>query len=70
MSATTATNNEQDDFSDAELRAIQLQLALLAREATDYPLQCSLGTYAFLFDSKDEIKVILDTLNEELAQAA
>ena len=70
MSGTTSTHGEDDTFSGEELRAIQSRLARLAHETTAYPLECSLGTYAFLFESRDDIKIILDNLNEEIREAA
>jgi len=70
MDGTTSADHEHDTFSDDELRVIQSRLASLARETTSYPLETSLGAYRFLFESRDDIKVILDNLNEEIRQAA
>ena len=46
---------------------MQAQLASLAEETTDYPLECSLGAYDLLFESRDDIEVLLDSLSEEIA---
>jgi hypothetical protein len=53
---------------DDDLRTIHLQLEMLAQMTTDYPLECSLGTCSFLFDSRDEIQILLESLTEELSQ--
>ena len=57
--------NKQDTSAD-ELEAMRSRLASLAQEATEYPLECSLGTCELLFESRDDIEVILDNLNEEI----
>jgi hypothetical protein len=66
MDGTTSAANEPDNFSDDDLKAFQSQLASLARENTAYPLEYSLGAYDFLFESRDDIEVILDNLSQEL----
>jgi len=66
MGGTNSQVNAHGKFSDDELEAFQAHLAALAQEATDYPLECSLGTCNFLFESRDDIKVILDNLSEEI----
>ena len=66
MGGTTSAADEQDNFSDDELQELQSQLALLARETTAFPLEYSLGTFDFLFESRDDIEVILDNLNTEI----
>ena len=67
MGGTILSANARDKFGNDELEAYQSRLASLARETTDYPLECSLGTCAFLFESRDDIEVILDNLNEEIS---
>ncbi len=62
----TTVANEQDNLGADELEALQSQLASLAEETTDYPLECSLGAYQLLFESRDDIEVILDNLNKEI----
>jgi hypothetical protein len=66
MSGTTSANNEQDHFSDDELKSFQSQLALLARDATAFPLEYSLGAFDFLFESRNDLELVLDNLNEEI----
>jgi hypothetical protein len=67
MGGTTSTANAHGNFSDDELAALQSRLASLVKETTDYPLECSLGTCNFLFESRDDIEVILDHLSEEIS---
>lgn len=67
MGRATSATNEPDHFSDDDLKAFQSQLASLAREATDYPLEYSLGACAFLFESRDDIEIILDNLSQEIS---
>jgi len=66
MGGTASATNERDHFSDDELKSFQSQLALLAREATAFPLEYTLGAFDFLFESRDDIEIILDSLNEEI----
>jgi len=67
MNGTTSiANDDPDTFSDDELKAFQLQLASLARDARAYPLEYSLGAYDFLFESRDDIELILDNLSQEI----
>jgi hypothetical protein len=66
MGSTTSAANEPDNFSHDDLKAFQSQLASLVQETTTYPLEYSLGTYDFLFESRDDIEVILDNLSQEL----
>jgi hypothetical protein len=66
MGVMTAANNESDRFNRDELEALQAQLESLARENTAYPLEYSLGACDFLFESRRDIEVIVDNLNEEI----
>ncbi len=50
-----------------ELESFQSRLASLAQETTDYPLECSIGSYELLFESRDDIEIILDSLSEEIS---
>ena len=67
MGGTTLTANARDKFGNDEIEAFQSRLTSLARETIDYPLECSFGTCAFLFESRDDIEVILGNLNEEIS---
>ena len=69
MGGTTSAANESDNFSDEELKAFQSQLASLVRDTTAYPLEYSLGAYDFLFESRDDIELILDNLSQEISVA-
>jgi hypothetical protein len=42
---------------------------MLVQMATDYPLECSLGTCEFLFESRDEIQILIKSLAEELSES-
>ena len=59
--------NERQEHSADELLALQSQLASLAEETKDYPLECSLGAYELLFESRDDIEIVLDHLTEEIS---
>jgi hypothetical protein len=37
--------------------------------AKDYPLECSLGTCDFLFASRDEIQLLIESLTGELPES-
>ena len=67
MGRTTSAANESDHFSRDELETFQTQLASLARETTTYPLEYSLGAYDLLFESRQDIEVIVDNLSEEIS---
>jgi len=54
---------------DDNLRAIQSQLETLAHLTKDYPLECSVGTYDLLFESRDDIEILLESLTEELSES-
>jgi hypothetical protein len=59
--------HDNDNHSATELMDMQARLVSLAEETTAYPLECSLGAYDLLFDSRDDIEIILDNLTEEIA---
>ena len=67
VSATQA--NSEDVIPCDDLKAIQAHLETLAKVTKAYPLECSLGTYALLFDSKDDIEVLLESLAEEISES-
>jgi hypothetical protein len=58
-----------DALSDSELRAFQTQLSTLAETACDYPLEYSLGEYEMLFESRDDIEIIVANLSESIDQS-
>lgn len=58
--------SDDDHYSRDELRTLQCQLECLAQTTTQYPLECSLGECALLFESRDDIEVMIDSLNHEL----
>jgi hypothetical protein len=66
-SATKAADESVTPCGD-DLRAIHLRLEMLARMTTDYPLRCSLGTCDFLFESRDEIEILIESLTEEISE--
>jgi hypothetical protein len=64
METTSTATDGRDEFSDDELRALRRQLASLVSETKDYPLECAVGSFDLLFESRDDIEMILDTLPE------
>jgi len=69
MSKPMEALDKTDTFCDDDLRAIQLQLETLAQRTTDYPLECSLGMYDFLFESRDDVEILLESLTAEISEA-
>jgi hypothetical protein len=69
MGAAIETDDENVTLCADALRAIQARLKTLAHLTTDYPIECSLGTYDFLFESRDDIEVLLESLTEELSES-
>jgi hypothetical protein len=67
MASATDSSVENVTRYDDELMAIQLRLKMLAQMAKDYPLECSLGTCDFLFESRDEIEILVENLTEEIS---
>jgi hypothetical protein len=67
MASATDSSDEIVIPYDDELRAIQLRLKMLAQMAKDYPLQCSVGTCDFLFESRDEIEILVENLAGEIS---
>jgi hypothetical protein len=67
MRATAETEDGGVALCEDALKAIQSQLETLAHGAEDYPLECSLGTYAFLFESRDDVEILLESLTEQLS---
>jgi hypothetical protein len=69
MRTAMDADDETLTLCDDALRAIQLQLETLAHLTNDYPLECSLGTYDFLFESRNDIEILRDSLTEELSES-
>jgi hypothetical protein len=69
MRAALETDDDNVPLGDDKLRAIQLQLETLAHRTKDYPLQCSLGTYDLLFESRDDIEILIESLAEEISES-
>lgn len=69
MGSATEAADKNVTPCDDDLRAIHLHLAVLAQMTTDYPLQCSIGTCDFLFESRDEIEILVESLTEELSES-
>jgi hypothetical protein len=69
MARQEATTGRSDDFTDSELRFFQMQLSALAQAARDYPLECELGSYALLFESRDDIESIVEDLGQSIAES-
>jgi hypothetical protein len=62
MGSAIRIGDEDGFLCDDALRAIQSQLETLARTPKDYPLECSLGTCEFLFESRDDVEILLETV--------
>lgn len=62
MGAATRIDDEDGFLCDDALGAIQSQLETLARTPKNYPLECSLGTCEFLFESRDDVEILLENL--------
>ena len=69
MRETRKAAYEQADLGDDDLMAIQVQLEMLAQVTKDYPLECSLGTYDLLFESRDDIEIHIESLTEEISES-
>jgi hypothetical protein len=69
MSQTWKAADEKAALGDDDLKSIQFQLVTLAQVTRDYPLECSLGTYDLLFESRDEIQILIESLTEEISEA-
>jgi hypothetical protein len=62
MGSATRLDDEDVGICDDDLRAIQSQLETLVRAPKDYPLECSLGTCEFLFEARDDVEILLESL--------
>ncbi len=69
MGSRTKPASENVTSCDFDLRAIHLRLEMLAQMTRDYPLECSLGTVDFLFESRDEIQLLIQSLTAELSES-
>jgi hypothetical protein len=67
MVGRSTGTDRNDSYTGNELERIQLQLESLARMTNDFPIECSVGTFDFLFESRDDIEIILDNLTEEIS---
>ena len=61
--------DERDTLRDEDLRAIQLKLEALAQMTKNYPLECSLGAYELLFESRDDIEILIESLTGEISES-
>ena len=62
--AITAANI---DLCEEALKALRQNLEELARMTKDYPVECSFGTYTFLFESRGDIESLIDSLSQKIA---
>jgi hypothetical protein len=69
MSSATESAERSVTPCDHNLRAIYAQLQTLAQMTTDYPLECSLGTCDFLFESRNEVETLVESLTEKLSES-
>jgi hypothetical protein len=56
-------------FDTEELRALRQELVSLESIARAYPLEYSLGSMELLFESRQDIEVLVRTLAEEISEA-
>jgi hypothetical protein len=64
MGTAARIDDEGGFLCDDALRTIQSQLETLARTPKDYPFECSLGTCEFLFESRDDVEILLETVTD------
>jgi hypothetical protein len=67
MAGTKATAEPSERTCVSELTSFQSQLAALAETASDYPVEYSLGSYELLFESRDDIEIVVANLDESIA---
>jgi hypothetical protein len=52
----------------SELTEFRTQLTMLAQTADDYPVEYVLGGYELLFESRDDIEIIVENLSQSIAK--
>jgi hypothetical protein len=67
--AACESTQPSDALSTSELRAFQVHLTALARTVSRYPLECAIGPYELLFESRDDIEDIVANLGETLSES-
>lgn len=65
----SGTENSADRFDASQLRALQLELASLGRVARQYPLEYAIGSLHLLFESRQDIELIVENLTDEISDA-
>jgi hypothetical protein len=60
-----ASNRDSADSNG--LKEIHRQLEWLAVQPMEYPLECSVGEYDLLFDTHDDIELLLQNLSREIS---
>ena len=56
-------------FDTEELRALRQELVSLGSITRAYPLEYSLGSMELLFESRQDIEMLVRTLAEEISEA-
>jgi len=69
MAGAAQETQAAETLNDYELRVYQAQLSALAQTARNYPMEYALGSYELLFESREDIEVIVDNLSESIARA-
>ena len=64
MDRTSTGTEGREEFTADQMKALRRQLAVLVQETKEYPLECAVGSYDLLFESRDDIEMILDSLKE------
>ena len=68
MVRTQGLVDDDEIFTQDELRAMRRKLESLALLTVSYPLACSVGGYDLLFESRDDIALVIDNLNDEISE--
>jgi hypothetical protein len=69
VEARASTGRCGGTFDPGELRALRQELVSLRSIARAYPLAYSLGTMELLFESRQDIELLVRTLAEEISEA-
>ncbi len=59
---------EGHEAQSDELTEFRTQLTMLAQTADDYPVEYVLGEYELLFESRDDIEIIIENLGQSITE--
>ncbi len=69
MVGTDKGTRRTPSFDASELRALQSELITLGASARSYPLEYATGSLQLLFDSPQEIEILVESLAYDIACA-